>query len=456
MSEGKDVQHRTRVRDVEEEETEVDHLLAEPRNDRVSVDDCFRVDNKSRDVDISGHELYTCEEGDNYEKDQVKHSDIGLDDKRSASIGPSAACEDYLLDTEFVHKDSDCEDFSREESSSTSSGKPRIRNGNDHDKLCKLHLVSQRKCGCQNQIKEKTELKTPILYTSQNRRKLQSRLELGSLFSTRDMDLASFSDFHRSSIEVSVKSNPRKTEQFLSVMDLTSFSGQHQSSEEASLISNPWKTKQFSPAEKSLVRLNGSEQDMRVKGSAESSIHKRLRRPPVRYIDEFSGSVSLSDEKHSASDMFVDNLKSSHLSQLDSDEENDLDEPEKVSLAGKGSKNCSDRRKHQMIWTLLEVIKLVDGISHYGVGRWTEIQRLFFPTSTYRTPVDLRDKWRNLLKASNAWIQNDQEEKDEESQKNGHRQLQKEILHRISELGRLYPYPVKRTPTHTPKSSSRK
>lgn len=51
-----------------------------------------------------------------------------------------------------------------------------------------------------------------------------------------------------------------------------------------------------------------------------------------------------------------------------------------------------DRRKHQRMWTISEVTKLVDGISEYGVGRWTDIKRLLFASSAYRTPIDLRVK----------------------------------------------------------------
>lgn len=50
----------------------------------------------------------------------------------------------------------------------------------------------------------------------------------------------------------------------------------------------------------------------------------------------------------------------------------------------------SNRRKHHRQWTLSEVVKLVDGVSQHGVGRWTEIKRLFFSTSAYRTAVDLK------------------------------------------------------------------
>ncbi|CAN0877953.1 Telomere repeat-binding protein 4 [Linum grandiflorum] len=60
------------------------------------------------------------------------------------------------------------------------------------------------------------------------------------------------------------------------------------------------------------------------------------------------------------------------------------------------------RRKHHRAWALSEVIKLVDGVSMYGAGRWSEIKRLSFASSPFRTSVDLKDKWRNLLKASFA------------------------------------------------------
>lgn len=49
------------------------------------------------------------------------------------------------------------------------------------------------------------------------------------------------------------------------------------------------------------------------------------------------------------------------------------------------------------MWTLSEVIKLVDGVSEYGVGRWTEIKRLLFSSSGYRTPIDLRVPFKASL-----------------------------------------------------------
>ncbi|KAM7254405.1 hypothetical protein ACFE04_003785 [Oxalis oulophora] len=65
------------------------------------------------------------------------------------------------------------------------------------------------------------------------------------------------------------------------------------------------------------------------------------------------------------------------------------------------------RRKHHRAWTLTEVLKLVEGVSKYGAGRWSEIKRLAFASYSHRTSVDLKDKWRNLLKASIAQTPSD-------------------------------------------------
>ncbi|KAF2301000.1 hypothetical protein GH714_019155 [Hevea brasiliensis] len=62
------------------------------------------------------------------------------------------------------------------------------------------------------------------------------------------------------------------------------------------------------------------------------------------------------------------------------------------------------RRKHHRAWTLSDVMKLVEGVSRHGAGRWSEIKRLAFASYSYRTSVDLKGKWRNLQKASLAQI----------------------------------------------------
>ncbi|GMN39165.1 hypothetical protein TIFTF001_008404 [Ficus carica] len=101
-----------------------------------------------------------------------------------------------------------------------------------------------------------------------------------------------------------------------------------------------------------------------------------------------------------------------------------------------------DRRKHQRMWTISEVTKLVDGISEYGVGRWTDIKRLLFASSAYRTPIDLRDKWRNLLRASS--VQKLKKKEVEEKQSHAMRPLPKSLIRRVRELAKIHPYPRER------------
>lgn len=48
------------------------------------------------------------------------------------------------------------------------------------------------------------------------------------------------------------------------------------------------------------------------------------------------------------------------------------------------------RRKHHILWTVSEVKKLIDGVSQYGVGRWSHIKKDLFSSSPHRTAVDLK------------------------------------------------------------------
>ncbi|XVF27035.1 hypothetical protein REPUB_Repub14bG0071900 [Reevesia pubescens] len=92
------------------------------------------------------------------------------------------------------------------------------------------------------------------------------------------------------------------------------------------------------------------------------------------------------------------------------------------------------RRKHHRAWTLSEVMKLVEGVSKYGAGRWSEIKRLAFASYSYRTSVDLKDKWRNLLKASFAQTPVD---KVVNSRKHPSMPIPAPILLRVRELAKM-------------------
>ncbi|XP_076893398.1 uncharacterized protein LOC143545373 [Bidens hawaiensis] len=94
-------------------------------------------------------------------------------------------------------------------------------------------------------------------------------------------------------------------------------------------------------------------------------------------------------------------------------------------------------RKLHRVWTVTEVKKLIDGVSLFGVGKWTHIKKSLFSSSDHRTSVDLKDKWRNLLKASAP-----KESRIEDGRKRSQswRPLPKTILCRVRELALIYPY----------------
>ena len=65
---------------------------------------------------------------------------------------------------------------------------------------------------------------------------------------------------------------------------------------------------------------------------------------------------------------------------------------------GSKGEGGTKRRMHQR-WTMEETTALVDGVERFGLGKWAEIKKHTFDEASGRTPVDLKDKWRNLSKA---------------------------------------------------------
>ncbi|XP_023518018.1 uncharacterized protein LOC111781580 isoform X1 [Cucurbita pepo subsp. pepo] len=215
------------------------------------------------------------------------------------------------------------------------------------------------------------------------------------------------------------------------------------------------------------------------------SRERRLRKPTRRFIEEFSDSKSESNKgrkKTPTKDKYMKGTsteESSHVSHevqvstpksewhcgtsVPVQSRSQRRHPKKhVPVSGflsedvysatecknvySSAKRCKkhDRRKHQKMWTLTEVMQLVDGIAEYGTGRWTHIKRHLFAHSPHRTPIDLRDKWRNLLRASCVNIQN--RKGIERKQSHASRPLPKSLLQRVYELANIYPYPKERSP----------
>ncbi|CAA7056621.1 unnamed protein product [Microthlaspi erraticum] len=98
-----------------------------------------------------------------------------------------------------------------------------------------------------------------------------------------------------------------------------------------------------------------------------------------------------------------------NLSEVDEDNM----EPEDIDSSGDSSDDNNSnnnngvdlsipRRKHHRAWTLSEVTTLVEGVSTHGVGKWSVIKSRSGSRFAHRSAVDIKDKWRNLLKASFA------------------------------------------------------
>ncbi|CAJ1968919.1 unnamed protein product [Sphenostylis stenocarpa] len=186
------------------------------------------------------------------------------------------------------------------------------------------------------------------------------------------------------------------------------------------------------------------------KGQPAALREKRFRKPTQRYIEEFSNARTKEkspSEKSSYENSEVmipelqvrkGRLKKEKLEYVN---ESSPSESEDGCSTTKSSRR-KDRRKHQKMWTLPEVLKLVEGISEYGVGHWTDIKRFLFSSSSYRTPIDLRDKWRNLLRASSA--QKNKKGGGEQNDEFALRPLPFNVVDRVRELAKIHPYPRQR------------
>ncbi|KAL2610146.1 hypothetical protein R1flu_028719 [Riccia fluitans] len=102
--------------------------------------------------------------------------------------------------------------------------------------------------------------------------------------------------------------------------------------------------------------------------------------------------------------------------------------------------NGGTRRKHHRPWTLREVLTLVEGVARCGGGKWADIKKLAFSNVSYRTAVDLKDKWRNLLRASRAQLHPPKQ--GEIRRKQFSAAIPSQLLARVRELAALNNQPV--------------
>ncbi|XVE76167.1 hypothetical protein DITRI_Ditri12bG0151200 [Diplodiscus trichospermus] len=420
------------VSGVEDEGTEVEHLLAEPKSEHVSVDGVLCVEKENLEKHLK-MEDFSCAFDYGWKincgaLDSI-HSQGGEDlklevldglldevdevDDIHAAYDLSGACEDFLLDIEFPEKFSELDCGPQERSN--------------------LHNLS-------------SESHSPGFSGSSN-----------SAGGISESSIATVQESNKNGglgkmVSCDVHHNFRsKFGCQASVIDTICPTIEHvqdfdDSDDEKPLVSFILSTKKV----KSSVKV--------TKGGTLLK-QKRLRKPTRRYIEEFSRNYTTSGKNKRLKVKSQEELpqvpsesqrrrgrpkKIVPKLELESDSGFSVSEPEDEHKRTKRSKTACDRRKHQRMWTLAEVVKLVDGIAQYGVGRWTDIKRLLFASSAYRTPVDLRDKWRNLLRSSSAHKYNRREV--ETNLKHAVRPLPKPVVCRIRELATIHPYPKVRGP----------
>ncbi|KAH1084484.1 hypothetical protein J1N35_024245 [Gossypium stocksii] len=449
---------------LDDEVTEVEHLLAEPKIEHVSVDGilCFGNENiekhlKMEDfscafdygwkISSGGLDSIRGQGGDDLKLEVLDGllDEVDEVDDIDAAHDLSGACEDFLLDIEFAEKLSELDCGPHEGStfcnSSSESHSPGFSGrSNSVGGISESSIATVRESNSEN-----------------GRLGKRVGCDLRHNFRRKHGCQGPVMDVGRSSIE--------------HVQDLD-----ESDDDEKPLVSLILSNQKV----KSSVKVTKGDTLLR---------QKRLRKPTRRYIEEFSRNSTVEESKShkiqqqeefpqvpSESQPQRGRPKKIVLqSELELDYELSASESEDGCKRTKRSKKACDRRKHQKMWTLAEVIKLVDGIAKYGVGRWTDIKKLLFASSAYRTPVDLRvppatvsscflknsntflnkyvflqDKWRNLLRSSSAQENNRREV--ENHPKHAVRPLPKPVVRRIRELATIHPYPKVSSVDYVPSS----
>ncbi|KAL5546149.1 hypothetical protein UlMin_005836 [Ulmus minor] len=388
-----------------------------------------------------------------------------------AADGLANPCEDFLLDMVFAGRASGFDygpyggTHSRNVSSDSQS--PGLSGtSNSPVGISDSSTVTIQELECKNDTLDKTETyEVPAVKVSRRKKRRQAPLQ-GSLHPDT---LDKTETFEVPTVKVSRRNKRRQAplQGSLHPASLNSQTLNELDDDEDPLISSM------------LYRKNGKSSGKACK-VGEFVKEKRSRKRTQRYIEEFSDkkskilavNVAPADFKEKRQKVRFDDRQSMRPGMLASVPEEDslcgtksqavsefrarrgrpkkqvqLPKPEEELFSSESEDDLvirkrsekNDRRKHQRMWTMAEVTKLVDGISEYGVGRWTDIKRVLFTTSDYRTPIDLRDKWRNLLRASSG--QKLKKKEVEPKQSGASRPMPMPLLLRVRELAKIHPYP---------------
>ncbi|KAF5784059.1 putative transcription factor MYB-related family [Helianthus annuus] len=423
---------------LEEEAIDVDCLLVEPRSDQVSVSGvwCYEEDNLGKCNKTENDSFNLGGRASNINMEGVDTTNLNALDVLPHEVGVGnflttsnvSPCDDYLLDFGFDH--GACIGYASNE---------------------RLH-VGNSQFPIKGSFEIKNSLSENISGTECQNYFLSNCISGTSTNSSEPKSLDRFDDFSKSFINQDMLP-PHFSHNGLDI----------------------------APFCKDGPTSTGSAQDH---GEVGAVAHKRSRKPTQRYIDESSILSMINSKKRreassgckgkppgvrrvrsknevkvkpknkmASSDVSFDKaIQVPFISQAPTECRKSVPPAKiesRIEIYSSGSEDDSEeimrnmtsgsQRKLHRLWTVSEVKKLIDGVAHFGVGKWTHIKKLLFSSSIHRTPVDLKDKWRNLLKASRALKGSRIEEDHKRSQP--WRPLPKSILCRVRELASVYPYP---------------
>jgi len=103
------------------------------------------------------------------------------------------------------------------------------------------------------------------------------------------------------------------------------------------------------------------------------------------------------EEEEDGGSLFTGRASRRKADQIAFDDSEDAPPPRKRRARGAPS----TARIHRVQWSMEEKDMLREGVSAYGLGKWAEILKAY-DFHKHRTNVDLKDKWRNMVKHGEA------------------------------------------------------
>ncbi|XP_068340880.1 uncharacterized protein [Pyrus communis] len=437
---------------LEDESETIEHLLAEPKSEYVTVDGvlCFDKENAEKGLNMEdfsygydfGLNTYSGEFRSAHPRGRHDELELGVLDGLLDEVdevedidainGLASPCDDYLLDIGFIGQASQlgfgpCEGSRLRNSSSASQSPGLSGSSNSAVGISESSTVTIQEFECKNSsidkavthgshgnFRQKKRHRTPVAHPASINLQNLDELDNDEKPSVSGIVSAAFIKEKRLR-----KPTRRCIEEFLGKKSKDSKGREDCSAVTATENGRLKVRSQNKPHHQRPRTLASVPEDDLI---SENQTLAEFRKQRTRRKKYASISMLESDESDES---------------YESDEQPITSESEDDSVSRKRSTK-QDRRKHQRMWTPSEVTTLVDGISQYGVGRWTDIKRLLFASSPYRTPLDLRDKWRNILRRScGKELKNEVEQKEM-------RALPKSLVPRVRELATVHPYPRQR------------